>query len=318
LNIAWIERWDSPCKFISRRARIKTFETKQTDELESCMLGNLKRLANRAFSSMAASSSRPNRTADNPGDALAFDALHYNRTISALGHEVAQLRARMSDAERNIGGAWDRLELVRREILFELAHGGPNRDFTKTQPRLKTLEKISQAKASNSLRLNLGCGHIAIDGYVNVDMRDLPGVDVIADVDALPFEPETVDEIFSSHIIEHFPQERLIRRLLPYWFSLLKPNGRFRAITPDAAAMLKHAATGTYAFEDFRQVLFGAQDYDGDYHYNMLTPESMSALLKTAGFCDIGLLAQGRRNGLCFEFEIQALKPSSKPGQHKS
>ena len=41
-------------------------------------------------------------------------------------------------------------------------------------------------------RLNLGCGHIPLDGYVNVDIRALPGVDVVAPVDALPFDPASV------------------------------------------------------------------------------------------------------------------------------
>ena len=140
-------------------------------------------------------------------------------------------------------------------------------------------------------------------------MRELPGVDVVAEVGDLPFAAGRVDAIASAHLLEHFPQETLRRRLLPYWFNLLRPGGSFRAVTPDAAAMLAGAGAGTYAFEEFREVVFGAQDYPGDYHYNLLTPDSLRGLLAEAGFQDIEVPVAGRRNGKCFEFEITARRP---------
>lgn len=54
------------------------------------------------------------------------------------------------------------------------------------------------------MRLNVGCGRNAIDGYVNVDLAPLPGVDVVADCEAgLPFKDNSFDETVGSHIIEH-------------------------------------------------------------------------------------------------------------------
>jgi predicted SAM-dependent methyltransferase len=155
--------------------------------------------------------------------------------------------------------------------------------------------------------LNLGCGHVPLDGFVNVDMRGLPGVDIIAPVDDIPVGPGTVSEIFSSHLLEHFPQEALRRNLLPYWSSLLAPGGLFRAVVPDGEAMLAKAAEGSYPFHDFREVLFGSQDYTGDFHYNMFTPDSLAELLTEAGFKDIAVTARGRQNGRCYEFEIAAV-----------
>jgi hypothetical protein len=214
------------------------------------------------------------------------------------------------NASNDISGIWQRIEFVRREILFELKYGrnasvtdSPSRV---TKSRVIASEKLAAAQTIG-LRINLGCGHIPLEGYVNVDQRELPGVDVLADVGDLPIGPGTVQEIFSAHLVEHFPQEMLRRRLLPYWKTLLAPGGVFRAIVPDGEAMLDGVASGNYPFEDFREVLFGAQDYDGDFHFNLLTPPSFIALLHEAGFTDITVPVKGRRNWKCFEFEIRAL-----------
>jgi hypothetical protein len=228
--------------------------------------------------------------------------------LASVQAEQGKLVQRAENADNSIAALWDRIEFIRREILFEMSYGGAsgNDSASRKRPtRVVNPDKLAEAQA-NGLRINLGCGHIPLDDYINVDQRDLPGVDVVSDVANLPIEPSTAREVFSSHLIEHFPQEMLRRRLLPYWKSLLAPGGTFRAIVPDGEAMLRGIGQGTYPFEDFREVLFGSQDYDGDFHFNMLTPASLTALMEEAGFIDISVPIQGRPNGKCFEFEIRA------------
>ena len=55
------------------------------------------------------------------------------------------------------------------------------------------------------MKLNLGCGRNAMPGYVNLDRVDLPGVDVVHDLERLPlpFLPDTFDEIIGIDLIEH-------------------------------------------------------------------------------------------------------------------
>lgn len=79
-------------------------------------------------------------------------------------------------------------------------------------------------------------------------------------------------------------------------------------MVPDGEAMFAGLAVGTFPFEDFREVLFGGQDYEGDFHYNLFTPESLSSLLVETGFSNVRVVERGRRNGKCFEFEILASK----------
>jgi len=165
-----------------------------------------------------------------------------------------------------------------------------------------------RSMAAQGLRLNVGCGHIPLNDYVNIDSRHLPGVDIVADAGAIGVEFASVTEIFSSHLLEHFPMEALKRRILPHWNALLLSGGRLRAIVPDGDAMIQQCASGEYSFAEFREALFGAQDYQGDFHFNLFTPESLSVILAAAGYHNIEVPVRGRRNGQCFEFEIAATK----------
>src|SRR5262249_3959699 len=145
-------------------------------------------------------------------------------------------------------------------------------------------EKMRAMLANGDLRVNVGCGHITLPEFLNVDRRRLPGVDVVAEVNGLPFDPETVAELFSSHLLEHFPIEQLERVVLPHWRSVLKRGGVLRAIVPDAEAMLSAYERREMSFEDLRCVTFGLQDYDGDFHFNMFSRDSLRNVLARAGF----------------------------------
>ena len=242
----------------------------------------------------------------------------FGHELAALRRQVAALEAAASDdvAARlgdEVGQLSKRLELIREEALYEIRYGRRNASALVPAPTVAPAVRLALGGAHP--RLNLGCGHLPLPGYVNIDRRDLPGVDVVADVDHLPVEPGSVAEIHSGHLLEHFPQEALRRRLLPYWFGLLRPTGLFRAVVPDGSAMLAGIADGSYPFEDFRLVLFGAQDYTGNFHYNLLTPDGLAAILGEAGFVEIGIPARARRNGRCFEFEIVGRKPAGEPAR---
>jgi predicted SAM-dependent methyltransferase len=201
-------------------------------------------------------------------------------------------------------------EFIRRELMFEVRYGGHAKGAGgQAEPEILDREKVDSAR--NRLRLNLGCGHIPLDGYINVDGRKLPGVDIRANVDQLPFEAGEVSEIYSAHLLEHFPVEELSRALLPYWHSLLEPGGRFVAVVPDANTMITEYAAGRFTFQDLRQVTFGLQEYEGDFHFNMFTPQSLSELLEAAGFVNVHVEETGRRNGACYEMQLAAEKAAA-------
>jgi glycogen(starch) synthase len=240
------------------------------------------------------------------------------RDISDIGQAITQLTDHVTTEREAISGlrqAIDRLaervEFVRQELFFEMgARGLLSTPFAQTAaPKITNPSKIAELKRSGSLKLNLGCGHIPLSDFLNCDVRDLPGVDVVAAADGLPFEAGEIEEIFSAHFLEHFPEEALRRRLIPYWRSLLRPGGAFRAVVPDAEAMIQSWAEQRMTFDDLRIVTFGGQEYAGDYHYTMFSRQAIARLLADAGFESVELTACGRRNGLCYEMEVRATKP---------
>lgn len=236
------------------------------------------------------------------------------KSMERLNSEVANMWKSAELATREIGKLWQRTEFVRAEILYEMKYGipqpgpseRPSQETGSTAPRIINRALIDSPPAEG-LRINLGCGHVSLPGYINVDFRALPDVDVVSDIDSLPFEDSSINEIYSAHVLEHLPQQRL-KRLLPYWRSLLVPGGRFRAVVPDGEAMLAQHASGDYSFEDLREVLFGGQEYQGDFHFNLFTPGSLSTLLSENGYSNIIVVEKGRINGNCYEFEIVAAR----------
>ncbi|MCG7392443.1 hypothetical protein MHY87_05940 [Microvirga sp. ACRRW] len=252
-------------------------------------------------------------------------------SVGAFGHELGQQRDQLAriyehmdrqrdqsaqerqEVERELARQRDRQEFIRSEIMFEMKYaadaGAPGTGHKEAvEPRVVNETKLQDA-LKEGLRINLGCGHVPLNGYINVDMRALPNVDIVAEVGDLPLQKGLAQEVFSAHVLEHFPQEEMRRKLLPYWRDLLASGGTFRAIVPDAEAMIAKMASGEYSFEEFREVFFGLQEYEGDFHFNMFTPASLRILLEEAGFKNIEVPVQGRRNGKCYEFEIRAVRP---------
>ncbi|SEB00358.1 hypothetical protein [Variovorax sp. YR216] len=240
--------------------------------------------------------------------------------LRAIRRDIHEVNAKQDQKTSELSNAasylFGRVEFVRRELLYEVRYGASaqHRAGEKLEATTQILapEKLKDARRKG-LRLNLGCGHVPLDGYLNVDRRALPGVDLVAEIDNLPFQDGEISEIHSAHVLEHFPQEQLRRSLLPYWQGLLRTGGTLRAVVPDAEAMMDHYSRGEYPYQSLREVTFGGQDYEGDFHFNMFTPASLTELLEEAGFKNVRVVERGRRNGECYEFEIVATKQADSP-----
>jgi SAM-dependent methyltransferase len=235
------------------------------------------------------------------------------RLLSQLTTEQAQ---RLQQIE-------ERVEFIRRELMFELRYGARSQGIdasgtgSEGSPGVtvepKVLNEAKLRSFGDDIRLNVGAGHVPVEGYLNVDARELDGIDILADIRSLPFGPGDVSTIYCAHLLEHFPVEEVRRSLLPYWRSLLKPGGRMIAVVPDTEAMLDAYNRGDISFADLREVTFGGQEYDGDFHFNMYSKESLTALLADGGFGDVAITGAARRNGLCFEMQVEGVRTGDAP-----
>ena len=66
-------------------------------------------------------------------------------------------------------------------------------------------------------KLNLGCGQYPKPGYVNLDMVNLQGVDIIHNLNnyPYPFNENEFDEVLCHHVLEHL--EDIVKPLEEIW-----------------------------------------------------------------------------------------------------
>ena len=202
-----------------------------------------------------------------------------------------------------------RMDSYRNEILFEMKYSQKSVPHTQhVETRIVNKQKFDTMVQMNELVLNIGSGHKGSDQMLNVDIRELPNVDIVADATDIRLPKGIAQGVFSSHVLEHFPHENLRRVVLLNWVGLLCEGGFFRAVVPDAEAMMAAFTRGDMSFDDLRTVTFGLQEYNGDIHYTMFSKDSLKLLLEEAGLHDIRYVATSRRNGLCLEMEVLAYK----------
>jgi SAM-dependent methyltransferase len=140
-------------------------------------------------------------------------------------------------------------------------------------------------------RLNLGCGGRPLRGFVNVDLLDGPGVDVVADLGArLPFEDGTADLVYASHVLEHFPTDA-VPGILREWRRVLRRGGRILVAVPDldeiAHRLVSNRGWFTPPNQPWIGAIYGGQRDELDFHKTGFTAPWLASLLSDAGFGSI-------------------------------
>ena len=185
-----------------------------------------------------------------------------------------------------------------------------------SEPRIidqNAYEEKIQAMGGD-IRINIGCGEKPLPDYINIDMREVEGCEVVAESTNLPWASGTLAEIASFHLVEHFNEYEFKTKVLPYWHDILKEGGVLRIVCPNWEAILRKLNEGAMDLSRFKELTFGGQAYEGDDHFNALTPDTLVQALEEAGFMDIEFICKERDNSGCPEMEVVARKnsPSSR------
>lgn len=82
------------------------------------------------------------------------------------------------------------------------------------------------------MKLHLGAGNQILEGYINIDNRQLPGINIVRDIlRGLPFEDNTIEKVVSENFLEHIPQTEVIWVMNEIW-RVLKPGGIAHHVIP--------------------------------------------------------------------------------------
>jgi predicted SAM-dependent methyltransferase len=136
------------------------------------------------------------------------------------------------------------------------------------------------------MRLHIGSGPNRIEGWINIDNREYPGVDRVLDVtQALPFQD--VELIFAEHFIEHLPYDDA-RRFLDECRRALCDDGVLRLSTPNLDWVWASHYRRVLTPEQEVLACFGLnRAFRGWGHQFLYNFGTLAATLRQAGFANV-------------------------------
>lgn len=136
------------------------------------------------------------------------------------------------------------------------------------------------------MKLHIGCGKRYLSGFTHVDVIPYEHVDIVADASDLSMvKSESVQEIYASHVLEHFQRDR-VQKVLTEWRRVLVPKGILRLAVPDFEAIVDTYRTGT-ELSRLLGLLFGGQTYEHNFHHIIFDFAHIKEMLNCIGFSNI-------------------------------
>lgn len=161
------------------------------------------------------------------------------------------------------------------------------------------------------LKINLGCGwrNFGSD-WVHIDGGDYDHLDS-KDIFNLPYEDNTVDLIYASHVLEYFDREE-VKSVLTKWKRVLKVGGTLRLAVPDFNAMVKLYLEEGYDLGEFLGPLYGKMPMGSEtiYHRTTYDFKSLKTVLESCGFTDVTRYDWRKTEHSQFDDHSQAYKPN--------
>jgi len=152
------------------------------------------------------------------------------------------------------------------------------------------------------IRINLGCGHLHIDGFTNIDINPAVEPDAVCDVSNIDslYPDGCVDEIVAYDVIEHFDRFQY-SKVLSHWFKKLKDGGTLLLRTNDWDRLMYQYLTGkllkSRILVDFDKLVWHfmcEHEKPGMGHKWGFNKESIVSALAAAGFSGQTFIPEAR------------------------
>lgn len=137
------------------------------------------------------------------------------------------------------------------------------------------------------MKLHLGCGSCLMPGWMNIDKYNFKADMQLSVEDLNTIKNNSVEKIYTSHMIEHLPRQVFHQALLE-WNRVLKDDGKLIIRCPDASfylkAWLERGLEYRVNIESLNCIL-GIQDRgEGLKNRNLFSPDLLEFFLVEAGF----------------------------------
>lgn len=138
------------------------------------------------------------------------------------------------------------------------------------------------------MKLHLGCGWRDFgEDWVHIDGGDYPHLRYY-DITSFPFENNSAEVIYASHVIGYFNRQEIIP-ILKEWYRVLKPGGQLRIAVPNFKALVELYLNSKCPLNKILGPLYGEMDMGGSTIYYKTTYDlhSLKNLLQEIGFLNI-------------------------------
>lgn len=154
------------------------------------------------------------------------------------------------------------------------------------------------------------------DSQCNVDYRKSEKVNFTIDFDKdpapWPIQSDEWEVVYSRFCIEHVSW-RNVPRFVGECFRILRPGGKVIIIAPNTEAQMQFILSKPEFDGDEGSMLFGDQNYVGNFHAAAFSPRSITKLFQTAGFENIVIKPYGIEGKTPTDMILEAIKPIQVP-----
>jgi len=159
-------------------------------------------------------------------------------------------------------------------------------------------------KGKIKMRLNLGCGNDIKEDYLNIDTyNNMKGIDLNADILNLPFKDESIDEVFISHVMEHFSFDDVMM-VFKEINRVLMIGGDLKIYVPDLQSCVNDWNGSTDQWKSLERI-FGSQSHPGNYHLCGYTLETLKNIVEDFNFTVVENIL--RANEISNDMEIKCV-----------